>query len=106
MLLQLSAQRLQCAVQMAFDCVDGHVHDPADFGRIEVFLVAKGDDGALGVGQLGDQLAKPAVAKRIGVPLDGAQLAGVVEADGFQFRAAGLVDAAPRRDLPQPEEQV
>ena len=79
---------------------------PADLRRVEILLVAEGDDEALPLGKLRDQFAKPAAEERIACAVGLNQLRSLFERHRAEFRPPDLVDAAPCRDLTQPVNDV
>src|SRR5258708_6841277 len=100
-------QRLQCAVQDAFDGVHRLADDPADVRWVQIFLITKGENEALHLRQGGDLLTHAAIEERIAHLGVHGQRSGVVERDhGPELRAARGVDAAARSHLPEPEAQM
>ena len=91
---------------MTLDGVDRHADDAADLGRIEVLLIAQRDHQALPLRQRGHELAQTPRRQRIARRRRDGQFRRVVEADAARTGAAHFVDAAPRRHLPQPEEEM
>src|SRR6185503_722557 len=57
-------------------------------------------------GKLGDELAEFAIEERIGCAILRREFFNLFEGNRAQFRAANLVDAAARRDLPQPVREM